>query len=75
MEERVRRLGGQFHMDSQLGRGTVIAAELPVVELNGTGTHLGSSSAPAPLPNGRAAINGFDGGAQKSERNGAAQRG
>lgn len=30
MEERVRRLGGTFHIDSQLGRGTTIAAELPL---------------------------------------------
>lgn len=35
MEERVRRLGGQFRLDSQLGRGTMIVAELPVSELNG----------------------------------------
>jgi len=33
MEERVRRLGGQIHLDSQLGRGTLISAELPVTEL------------------------------------------
>jgi signal transduction histidine kinase len=33
MEERVRRLGGHLSVDSQLGRGTLIAAELPVVEL------------------------------------------
>ena len=36
MEERVRRLGGQLRLDSQPGRGTSIAAELPVAELNGT---------------------------------------
>jgi signal transduction histidine kinase len=36
MEERVRRLGGQLRLDSKLGRGTSIAAELPVAELNGT---------------------------------------
>jgi signal transduction histidine kinase len=35
MEERVRRLGGQFRLDSQLGRGTMIAAELPLAQLNG----------------------------------------
>jgi signal transduction histidine kinase len=35
MEERVRRLGGQFRLNSQLGRGTLIAAELPLAELNG----------------------------------------
>jgi signal transduction histidine kinase len=43
MEERVRRLGGELKLDSQLGRGTLIAAELPVVELigngNGNGRH------------------------------------
>ncbi|MDE3157587.1 MAG: MCP four helix bundle domain-containing protein [Acidobacteriota bacterium] len=33
MEERVRRLGGRFQIDSQLGCGTVVSAELPVVEL------------------------------------------
>jgi signal transduction histidine kinase len=33
MEERVRRLGGHLAVDSQLGRGTLIAAELPVAEL------------------------------------------
>jgi signal transduction histidine kinase len=34
MEERVRRLGGDLQIDSQLGRGTLIAARLPVTELN-----------------------------------------
>ena len=34
MEERVRRLGGELRLDSQLGRGTLIAAELPVVDLD-----------------------------------------
>ena len=34
MEERVRRLGGDLQIDSQLGRGTLIAAKLPVTELN-----------------------------------------
>ncbi|SPF55948.1 Integral membrane sensor signal transduction histidine kinase [Candidatus Sulfopaludibacter sp. SbA4] len=33
MEERVRRLGGRIRIDSQLGRGTLIAAELPLPEL------------------------------------------
>lgn len=33
MEERVRRLGGRIEIDSQLGRGTLIKAELPLVEL------------------------------------------
>jgi signal transduction histidine kinase len=35
MEERVRRLGGQLRLESQLGRGTVIIAELPLADLNG----------------------------------------
>lgn len=34
MEERVRRLGGVLRIDSQLGRGTLISAELPVVVLD-----------------------------------------
>jgi signal transduction histidine kinase len=33
MEERVRRLGGKLQVDSQPGRGTVVSAELPLVEL------------------------------------------
>ena len=33
MEERVRRLGGQLRIDSHPGRGTLVAAELPLVEL------------------------------------------
>ena len=33
MEERVRRLGGKFQIDSQLGRGTTISAELPLPEM------------------------------------------
>ena len=40
MEERVRRLGGQLRLDSQLGLGTLIAAELPLTDLgvkDGTG--------------------------------------
>ncbi len=42
MEERVRRLGGEIQIDSQLGRGTLIAAELPIPELdrsNGNGSY------------------------------------
>ena len=42
MEERVRRLGGEWKIDSQLGRGTLISAELPVTELahkNGNGSY------------------------------------
>jgi signal transduction histidine kinase len=34
MEERVRRLGGDLRLESQLGRGTLISAELPLVELD-----------------------------------------
>jgi signal transduction histidine kinase len=30
MEERVRRLGGRFRIDSQPGRGTTVTAEIPV---------------------------------------------
>jgi signal transduction histidine kinase len=33
MEERVRRLGGDLRLESQLGRGTLIAAELPLADL------------------------------------------
>jgi signal transduction histidine kinase len=33
MEERVRRLGGELHIDSQMGRGTTISAELPLPEM------------------------------------------
>jgi signal transduction histidine kinase len=33
MEERVRRLGGRLEIRSDLGRGTLVQAELPVVEL------------------------------------------
>ena len=33
MEERVRRLGGRLAIDSQPGRGTLVRAELPLVEL------------------------------------------
>jgi signal transduction histidine kinase len=32
MEERVRRLGGEFRIDSRIGRGTTISAELPLPE-------------------------------------------
>ena len=39
MEERVRRLGGKIEIDSKLGRGTVIRAELPVVELAHSNGH------------------------------------
>jgi len=36
MEERVRRLGGRIQIDSQLGRGTLISAELPLAEMDNT---------------------------------------
>jgi signal transduction histidine kinase len=39
MEERVRRLGGQLRIDSQKGRGTLVAAELPIAGLNGRNGH------------------------------------
>jgi signal transduction histidine kinase len=32
MEERVRRLGGELHIDSEMGRGTTISAQLPLPE-------------------------------------------
>jgi signal transduction histidine kinase len=34
MEERVRRLGGRLQLNSQLGRGTTIIAELPLLDLD-----------------------------------------
>ncbi len=45
MEERVRRLGGQLKIDSQPGRGTTIAAELPLAELGGKNGNNGSNGA------------------------------
>jgi len=33
MEERVRRLGGDLRIDSEMGRGTTISAELPLPEM------------------------------------------
>jgi signal transduction histidine kinase len=42
MEERVRRLGGRLRIDSQLGQGTVVSADLPVAEIaseNGRDAH------------------------------------
>jgi signal transduction histidine kinase len=47
MEERVRRLGGDVRIDSQPGRGTLVAAELPVAEMaakNGHDAHSHSLS-------------------------------
>jgi signal transduction histidine kinase len=40
MEERVRRLGGRLQIDSQLGRGTLVSAELPVAELASNNGHV-----------------------------------
>jgi signal transduction histidine kinase len=39
MEERVRRLGGQLRIDSQMGRGTTISAELPLPEIPSANVH------------------------------------
>lgn len=39
MEERVRRLGGKLDVESHPGRGTVVTAELPLVELAGGNGH------------------------------------
>jgi signal transduction histidine kinase len=47
MEERVGRLGGQVRIDSQPGRGTLVAAELPIAEMaekNGRDAHSHSLS-------------------------------
>ena len=47
MEERVRRLGGDLQIDSQPGRGTLVAAGLPVAEMaakNGHDAHSHSLS-------------------------------
>jgi signal transduction histidine kinase len=39
MEERVRRLGGILHINSELGRGTLVSAELPVAEIAANNGH------------------------------------
>ena len=39
MEERVRRLGGRLKISSQPGRGTLVAAALPVVEFEERNGH------------------------------------
>ena len=39
MEERVRRLGGELRIDSQMGRGTTLSATLPLPIINGTTPH------------------------------------
>jgi signal transduction histidine kinase len=46
MEERVRRLGGQVRIDSQPGRGTLVAAELPVAEMAAKNGHDAHSHSP-----------------------------
>jgi signal transduction histidine kinase len=43
MEERVRRLGGTFRIDSQPGRGTAISAELPLPKVAETLNHANHS--------------------------------
>ena len=45
MEERVRRLGGRLEIESQPGRGTRVAAELPLTELAANNGHAHSYSA------------------------------
>jgi signal transduction histidine kinase len=37
MEERVRRLGGVFHVESEPGRGALIKVQLPVADLHTDG--------------------------------------
>jgi len=39
MEERVRRLGGELRIESEIGRGTTIAAELPLPEFETHAAH------------------------------------
>jgi len=39
MEERVRRLGGELRIDSQLGRGTLVEADLPLAEFEPKAPH------------------------------------
>jgi signal transduction histidine kinase len=43
MEERVRRLGGELHIDSEMGRGTTISAEIPLPEMALTEKHASHS--------------------------------
>jgi signal transduction histidine kinase len=45
MEERVRRLGGRLRVESQPGRGTRLAAELPLTELASNNGHVHSHTA------------------------------
>jgi signal transduction histidine kinase len=43
MEERVRRLGGELRIESEIGRGTTISAELPLPEFAGMEKHAAHS--------------------------------
>jgi glucose-6-phosphate-specific signal transduction histidine kinase len=52
MEERVRRLGGDLRLESQLGRGTLISAELPLVEFDQPEVNGKNGNAPHPHPVG-----------------------
>jgi signal transduction histidine kinase len=47
MEERVRRLGGSFRIDSQPGRGTTVSAELPLAEMKQSEVHAAADPHPA----------------------------
>jgi signal transduction histidine kinase len=47
MEERVRRLGGRFRIESQPGRGTTVSAELPLAEMKQSDIHATADSYPA----------------------------
>jgi glucose-6-phosphate-specific signal transduction histidine kinase len=48
MEERVRRLGGRFQLASQPGRGTRVAAELPLTQLGGAVSCVAQTAAGQP---------------------------
>jgi signal transduction histidine kinase len=48
MEERVRRLGGDLRLESHPGRGTLIAAELPLSEFSLNGSNGANHDAPDP---------------------------
>ncbi|HEY2016731.1 MAG TPA: histidine kinase [Bryobacteraceae bacterium] len=52
MEERVRRLGGRIEIDSQLGRGTLVTAELPLVNLSGNNARLAGGRLESAQKNG-----------------------
>ncbi len=44
MEERVRRLGGRFGIESQPGRGTTVSAEIPLSEMTQSEVHAAADS-------------------------------